>query len=372
MPIPFVPTKNGTTGSPAAPTTAALTLPGQMAVNAYTGTAYMRKEDNTISDIVGDRLSGFRNRIINGGMQIWQRATSFTSSGGSNVYCCDRWGFRSNGSAVTVAQNTSNPASTGAIFPFSIKYQRNSGQTSVNGNYIFQVVESFNCYDLSGQSVTLSFWAKAGANFSSSGNSLTCVVQTGTVADEGSSAFISTSWTGVANVINTTVTLSTTWTKYTLTGTVGSGIQELGIYFAYSGTGTAGADDSFYITGVQLEKGLVATPFEVRSYGTELALCQRYYWKSDLGTAAILVGSGNASVTNQTHWINVKFPTTMRASASVSIIGTWANVNTTTVNPGVDAGNTNFVRLSIQSTSTGVFYTYDQPAGSGLQAIAEL
>ena len=208
---------------------------------------------------------GFKNRIINGAMGIWQRGTSFTSS---PSYTADRWsafGY----SWVNVSQSTSVP--TG--FQYSIKVGRPSGNTSTNTVIIGQAVESTNCYDLAGQTVTLSFWAKAGANFSGS-NSFVAQIATGTVADQGLTSY--PSWTGYTSPVATALSISTTWTKYTVTGTFGSGVLETAVIIYYVPSGTAGADDAIYITGVQLEKGSTATSFDVRPYGTELMLCQRY------------------------------------------------------------------------------------------------
>jgi hypothetical protein len=217
-------------------------------------------------------LTGFRNRIINGDMRIWQRDTSFSVGLTSFTYTADRFKAYSGNTSTTVSRSTSVP--TG--FQYSYKLQRPSGNTGTNTILATQIIETANCYDLAGQSVTLSFWVRSGANYS--GTNLTVTVNTGTVADEGGNPF---AFTGLATPIsNTTYTPTATWSKVTFTGTVASNVLEAAVAIQFVGTGTAGADDSIYITGVQLEAGSTATDFERRPIGTETMLCQRYYEKS--------------------------------------------------------------------------------------------
>jgi hypothetical protein len=213
------------------------------------------------------QYTGFKNRVINGGMQIAQRGTSF--SYGAQNYTLDRWSGV--GFASAVSQSTDVPAG----FRNSIKVQRPAANTATSPFVISQCIESNNCYDLSSQSVTLSFWAKAGANFSAASSNLIAQIYTGTVADQGLASYAT--WTGVATPISISFPINTTWTRYSFTGTFGAGVLEAAVFFFYSPTGTAGADDSFFVTGVQIEKGITATSFDYRPYGTELALCQRYY-----------------------------------------------------------------------------------------------
>jgi hypothetical protein len=87
-------------------------------------------------------------------------------------------------------------------------------------------------------------------------------------------------WTGQSNLINfTTQAITTTWTRYTFTVSVASTATQIGFQLGYTPSGTAGASDFVDITGVQIEQGSVATPFERRQYGQELLLCQRYYYR---------------------------------------------------------------------------------------------
>ena len=216
------------------------------------------------------QYTGFKNRLINGSMVINQRAATVTPASGSFTYITDRFaGYPGTSSSVTYSQSSNAP--TG--FSYSFKAQRPVSNTNTAASYISQVIESNNMRDLVGQSATISFWALAGANYSSGG--VAVYLNTGTVADQGIATSIG-GWTGYATATSLIFTPTTTWTKYTATGTIPSNALEMAILFGYSTTGTAGADDSLYITGVQLEKGSTATSFDYRPYGTELALCQRY------------------------------------------------------------------------------------------------
>jgi hypothetical protein len=216
---------------------------------------------------------GMKNRIINGDFKIWQRATSASVTTSTTYVAPDRWGVDQASSAgSTLSQSTSVP--TGFIY--SAKVQRNNGSTTTNNIVLSQALETINSSDLAGQTVTLSFWAKSGANFSSASSNIIYNIFYGQGTDQSLASMRVNGWTGITNS-GVVQAITTTWTRYTTTVTVPAGTTQLGLQFYYTPTGTAGADDSFHITGVQLEVGPVATPFEFRQYGTELALCQRYF-----------------------------------------------------------------------------------------------
>ena len=255
------------------------------------------------------QYTGFKNRIINGAMGIWQRGTIVTPTSGAFTYITDRFaGYPGTSSSVTYSQSSNAP--TG--FSYSFKAQRPVSNTNTATSYISQVIESNNMRDLVGQSATISFWALAGANYSSGG--VAVYLNTGTVADQGIATSIG-GWTGYATATSLIFTPTTTWTKYTATGTIPSNALEMAILFGYATTGTAGADDSFYITGVQLEKGSTATSFDYRPYGTELSLCQRYYYRIVSGVAGQIFGS-SFNATTSTALVSTTLPVIMRASPS--------------------------------------------------------
>ena len=264
-------------------------------------------------------ISGTRNRIINGAMDIAQRATTATGAYTSTYtyVSLDRWAVFSPNSSTTLSRSTEVPAG----FRNSLRIQRPSGNTGTSVLLVGQAIESVNVYDLSSQSVTLSFWARAGANFSAGSSLVTFQVVTGTAADQGIG--LVDTFTGRAVPINQNLNLTTTWTRYTLVGTFGAGVQEAVFQFQWFPIGTAGADDSVYITGVQLEAGPFATPFERRSFGQELALCQRYYQRSNAGAANgfSLNGGDGLGFSHPTSNFRggAKFPVTMRGTPTLTI-----------------------------------------------------
>jgi hypothetical protein len=124
------------------------------------------------------------------------------------------------------------------------------------------------------------------------------------------------SFTGFAIVLNSTATLTTSWARYSYTVTLASTVTEFGVNFLFTPVGTAGAADSYDITGLQIELGSVATNFKRASGGTiqgELAACQRYYWRSGGNSVYQRYGNGSARSTNQVDAV-VNFPSTMRTT----------------------------------------------------------
>ena len=270
---------------------------------------------------------GFKNRLINPAMSIWQRGTSISVGSASYTYTADRFKTYSANSATTVSQNTSVPSG----FQYSLKLQRPNANTGTSALSSVQMIESSNCFDLAGQSVTLSFWAKAGANYS--GGNLTVQVLSGTVADQTGDPY---SWTGLSAFINTTQAITTTWTRYSFTATVSASALEIATAISFTPTGTAGADDSIYITGVQLEKGSTATSFDYRPYGTELALCQRY---CPCFSQDAVMSPGSYCLGFATSTTNVK--------ATISF-----QVQTRVPPTGVTITNTSNFRLAYSNTAT--------------------
>jgi hypothetical protein len=260
---------------------------------------------------------GFRNRIINGDMRIWQRGTTISNPTSANFYTADRWGC--NRAADVTGATVSRDISGLSGFEYSLKLQRTAGNTSTGALSLWYSNESTNTYDLAGSPVTLSFWAKTGANYS--GGVLNVVVYSGTGTDERVYAY-----TGATAIVSTSQAITSTWTRYTLTGTVPANSTELGLQISWTPTGTAGADDSVYITGVQLEQGSTATEFERRPIGTELALCQRYYQKR-VGDSYSTGVSGQAYGT-ATVYGSVSFIQEMRSSPNISLTATGSAANT--------------------------------------------
>jgi len=201
-----------------------------------------------------------RNRIINGALGIWQRGTSFTS-GGSSTYTADR--FFGNGSSGTISRSTDVPSG------FTYSFSNAASSTAYPG--VAQRIESVNIADLASQTITASFWVK---QTSGTASALNINLSYPNSVD---------SWGTSTTIVETNVvaTMPSSWTRYSYTYTLpANATNGLSVtLFIPNGSVTA----TFLITGVQLEAGTTASPFEYRQYGTELALCQRYYQKSGYG-----------------------------------------------------------------------------------------
>ena len=229
--------------------------------------------------------SFLRNRIINGGMQIWQRGTSGFTSG----YAVDRWYL-----------NGANAASRSTDVPSSFQYSMSFTNSSTTVCGISQRIESVNTIDLASQNVTVSFWFK---RTGSVGN-LQVNLDYPTAVDN---------YTTTASIGATQVSASpaTSWTYYTVTFTSISANVVNGLLVSIFSVNGSAASLGGLITGVQLEVGSAATPFERRQYGQELALCQRYFQRME----NILVFTSAWSATP----IMVSLRATMRAVPTVAL-----------------------------------------------------
>jgi hypothetical protein len=216
---------------------------------------------------------GFRNVLINGDFRVWQRGTSFTVTSGS-PYTADRWCVTLGGAA-----NFSVTRQTASLdgFQYCLRLQRTAANTNTSALYLSQPVETVNSVPLANKQITFSFYARAGANFSAASSALNVRIVTGTGTDGN---YLVATLTGQAFQLDTTATLTTSWQRFTYSVLIPSGVNQVQPVFFYTPVGTAGAADNFDVTGVQLEQNYQPTPFEQRPIGVELALCQRYYWKS--------------------------------------------------------------------------------------------
>ena len=310
---------------------------------------------------VNENIAG-KNFVINGGMDIWQRGTSFATGGNFNVFTADRWtvGYST---ALTVSRVSSGL--TG--FQYALRMQRNSGSSVTSYLQIGQNLESVNSIPMAGQTVTWSFWARAGANFSGASNYINATLETGTGTDQN---FWSGYYTGATLPITATPTLTTSWQRFSYTTTIPSNATQIGFNYNYTPTGTAGANDYFDITGVQLEIAPQATPFSRAggSIGGELALCQRYFYRlgtnSAYETYLMAANNGTAQVV-----MPIQFPVPMRTTPSVTTsAGTTfiSYASTGTGTPSVYSHlspNSCVVIINTTGAAAGVYYVQD--AGSG-------
>jgi len=254
--------------------------------------------------------AGRKNLIINGGMTVAQRGTSFGNTV-NQVYTLDRWKV-----ARYAANNyyTTQEAGTGGD-PFLnyIKVRRNTGDTSGNALSLTQRIEPINFKAYRGRTVTLSFLYRTGTTFSPQYLRAGILGSTSGGATLGYWAYNAA---GVG-VNDQQIEPSTTWKQHTISFYLGTNVENLAVAFGVEGpypwVGTAGSDDSFQIANVQLEAGEIATPFEHRSYGEELALCQRYFYRTAPANTYSWVAWGGYSNTTTNAIVFLQFPKRMRA-----------------------------------------------------------
>jgi hypothetical protein len=254
-----------------------------------------------------------KNKIINGDFGIWQRGTSF-SNPSTTAYNADRWLVEHDGSGATrtVSQQTFTPGAApvaGYESQYFLQYAV-SGGTSNTFQQIEQRIEDVRTF--AGQPVTFSFWAKGDAartvdillnrNFGSGGST----------ADQ--------------SAIGSTLNITTSWARYSVTATLSSVTGKTigaGSYAQWIMRFAAATAQTIQIWGVQLEYGSKATPFETASGSIqgELAMCQRYYYQ------AISSEGGNLSMgfmysASQLQF-TLSYPVTMRAQPTiVQVTGT--------------------------------------------------
>ena len=289
-----------------------------------------------------------KNAVLNSSFDIWQRGTSVSVSANVLVYTADRWQvYNGVNQAMTVSRQATGDTTNLPFIQYCARVQRNSGQTGTTETFFTQPLESTNSIPFSNQTVTVSFYARRGTNYSPTSNNLKVNLVSGTGTDQNI-----TTYTGGASVATVTNALTTTWTRYTVTGTVGATATELRLDFAFTPTGTASTNDYFEVTGVQLEVGNQVSPFS-RNAATiqgELAACQRYYFRNNATSAYAHLGPVGW-FTNGTTTTSVMLipPVTMRtAPTSVEYGGTVA-----TISPS--AASTNISALALnQATATNI------------------
>jgi hypothetical protein len=289
------------TGTPAAPTATAGTNTTQLATTAFVlANAVDVAGDTmtgnlTVPSLNGGQLAGMRNEIINGAMAVDQRnagaAQTFTAAA-ALAYSVDRWYGYCTGANVTGQQVA---GATAGQFRY-----RFTGAASVTAIGFGQRIEQLNSADLASTTATLS-------------------------VDLANSLLTTVTWTAFyANTANTFGTLASPTRTQIATGTftVTSTVTRYSTNISVPGAATTGIEIVFTvgaqtsgtwtIGNVQLEPGSVTTPFERRSFGQELALCQRYFLSATTGATLNVLGT----TANVSYMGN--FPVTMRANPAIA------------------------------------------------------
>jgi hypothetical protein len=222
--------------------------------------------------VSGGNPTMFKNRIINGNFDIWQRGTSFTNQA-PGTYTTDRFcnNWDGTGATRTISRQSFTPGQTdvpGNPLYFYRFAQTVAGSGGLYNNCLIQHIEGVQTF--AGQPIVVSFWARAFVGTVFIMSAMRQVFGTSGSADVD---FSPTS--------QQTYVLTSNWQRYTFQYFVpsinGKTIGTAGDYLALYNYVNVNLIETIDITGVQLEKGTVATPFEVRPFATELALCQRYY-----------------------------------------------------------------------------------------------
>jgi hypothetical protein len=303
-----------------------------------------------LSSLNGGPIAGSRNRIINGDMRIDQRnAGASVSVQTTTTYLLDRWSVAASQNSKFSVQQNAGSITPPAGFSNYLGVTSSSAYSLLSTDYFIlsQAVEGFNCSDLSwgtanAAAVTLSFYVYSSLTGTFGG----CVTNGTRVYPFTYATSSANTWT-LAKITIPGDTAGT-WATSNSTGL----IVQFGLGVGTNRSGTAGAwatavqnsvtgatsvvgtnGATFYITGVQLEPGSVATPFERRSYGTELALCQRYYYRTD-DVWSQYNFMANATVGTNFGMTSFAFPVKMRVPPTTTFYSENSTAGAFSVNRG--------------------------------------
>jgi hypothetical protein len=280
---------------------------------------------------------GFKNRIINGAMVIDQRNAGASVTPSNGAYTLDRWFAyeAQNASKFSVQQNAGSVTPPAGFTNYLGVTSLSAYSIATNDVYaVGQAIEGFNVADFgwgtaNAKSVTLSFWVRSsltgtfGGVIRSRGDSnsypFTYTISSATTWEQKSVTITGpTSGTFPTNNSASFEILFGLGVGASLSNTAGAWSSATTIYGATGGTSVVGTNGAtFYITGVQLEKGSTATSFDYRPYGQEFYLCQRYYQTLPFGSG--FFSMAGAIATNNVRGTLLKLDTIMRAAPTVTI-----------------------------------------------------
>jgi hypothetical protein len=283
---------------------------------------------------------GFKNRLINSAMVIDQRNAG--ASGTASAYTVDRWYYNASQASKGTWQQNAGAVTPPAGYKNYLGFTSSSAYSVLTGDYfgLYQSIEGFNVADLGwgaagASTVTLSFWVRSsltgtfGGVIANSGFSRsypftysisaanTWEQKSVTIAGDTSGTWLTTN--GIGITVNFGLGVGTTYS-----GTAGAwaSANYSSATGATSVVGTNGA--TFYITGVQLEKGSTATSFDYRPYGTELALCQRYFYKTNIDNQQNATGGlAGSCYSVSAGTMSINHPVNMRAVPTATFGGTY-------------------------------------------------
>ena len=331
---------------------------------------------------------GFKNRIINGAMVIDQRNVGASITPTNGQFSVDRWKMNLSQASKYTAQQNAGSVTPPAGFVNYLGITSSSAYSvlAADSFYLYQAIEGYNIADLgfgttNAQTVTVSFWVRSSLTGSFGGS----------LAGYNGTTFRSYPFPYTINSANTweykTITIpgDTTTFAYDKTNSFGLFVTfSLGVGTTSSGTANAWTGSlmlqptgstsvvatngaTWYVTGVQLEKGTQATAFDYRDYGNELRMCQRYYESTAFPNVtfniyqlragvcfvgALSISSGfNFLVPKRTDAPTVTLYSRNGTSGKVSLVTTGADVAGTSTANGI--GGTGFVRVDLGAAQTG-------------------
>jgi hypothetical protein len=301
-----------------------------------------------------------KNGVINSNFSVWQRGTSVSVAASTVAYTADRLSLSTAASqASTVSRQVTGDTTNLPNIQYCARIQRNSGQTGTGTMYLANSFETIDSIPFTGKAVTVSFYARKGANYSPTASALNLYLWNGTGTDQN----VNTGYTGANVVGSVTATLTTTWQRFTFTATVPTNSTEIALQYQSVPTGTAGVNDYYEITGIQVEIASSATAYSpnTSTYQAELAACQRYYWRFTNTTVnPSYLGIGTYYSSTSCYMV-LQWPVTMRTAATVATSSqtgwlTQAGSQRTSTAWAVDVASNSYadIYITTSSATTGI------------------
>ena len=282
-----------------------------------------------------------RNYLDNGSLNVQQRGTGTitcgtTSGVPSSAYGPDRWGCDAN---VASGAGRTAIVTTASLLPAGFASVNTVFRTSgalTQPICQIQEIPTAKATALQGKTVTFSFYAAALAGLSAdNGNLITASIITGTGSDQGlgtmtASPAITPAWTGVASPVSQQViTITTTPTRYSVTGVIGSAVTEAAVAVCFTPTATgAGATDGFSDTGLQLEVAPSASPYEFHDIAFDTMVAQRYFAILTEPAASVSVPVFGAAASGTVCNASYGFQVPMRTAPMFAALGTALSAST--------------------------------------------
>lgn len=320
----------------------------------------------TIPSALLANLSGFpKNSLDNGSLNVQQRGTGIITCGTTTIpstaYGPDRFGCNAN---VTSGAGRMQLVTTAALLPTGLANTNNVYRTSgalTQPVCMMQELSTYESQALAGKTVTLSFYATALAGLNAdTGNVITASIFTGTGAEQGFGTFtaspaITPAWTGLATPVNQTpITITTTPTRYWVTGVIPATATEVAAAICFTPTATgAGVTDGFSATGIQLEVAPSPTAYEFHVYSYDLARAQRYFYRITESATVLNIRAPCTMSTSSIANCLIAFPQVMRAIPTMTYTaGFEASATTASTSATVCTALTTSPTLTGNSAST--------------------